>query len=113
MLGCMTKASEWAQRVAAWRASGLSARDFCRELEYSGKDLQWWSSRLRRMQTPAGDERVRLARVVRAAHTPPPSAASIVVELAGARVQVGGGADRATLVAVLEALRDASVGDAR
>jgi hypothetical protein len=112
MLGCMTKASEWAQRVAAWRASGLSARDFCRELEYSGKDLQWWSSRLRRIQKPADAKRVPLARVVRDASAPPPSASSIVVELGGARVQLAAGADHATLVAVFEALR-ASAGGGR
>ena len=34
--------------MAAWRASGLSAREFCRELEYTSKDLTWWASRLRR-----------------------------------------------------------------
>lgn len=113
MLGCMTKASEWAQRVAAWQASGLSAREFCRELEYSGKDLQWWSSRLRRMQKPAGDERVRLARVVRSTVAAPPMAAIIVIELSGARVEVRPGVDRAALQMVLEVLSAASIGGAR
>ena len=114
MLAFMTKASEWAQRVAAWQASGLSAHDFCRGLEYTGKSLQWWSSRLRRrgVATLPSDKRVPLARVIRSLAPPQPSAASVVVELAGARVELGAGADRATLVAVFEALR-ASVGGTR
>ena len=114
MLVFMTKASEWAQRVAAWQASGLSAHDFCRELEYTGKSLQWWSSRLRRRSVPVspGGKRVPLARVIRSSTAPPPLAASVVIELAGARVELGAGVDRATLVAVFEALR-ASIGGAR
>lgn len=114
MLVFMTKASEWAQRVAAWQASGLSAHDFCRGLEYTGKSLQWWSSRLRRRSVPvsSGDKRVPLARVIRSSMPPPRSAAFVVVELAGARVELGAGVDRAMLVAVFEALR-ASMDGAR
>jgi len=116
MLGCMTTSSEWAQRVAAWKASGLSGRDFCRELDYTSKDLSWWSSRLRRNGTQAAVEgaRVPLARVVRTLPSPPtPTAASVVVELAGARVELRAGVDRTTLVTVFEALRAAVGGGAR
>jgi hypothetical protein len=116
MLGCMTTSSEWAQRVAAWKASGLSGREFCRELEYTSQDLSWWSSRLRRRATQSSENgpRVPLARVVRSvASTPTPTAASVVIELAGARVELRAGVDRTTLVTVFEALRAAVEGGSR
>jgi hypothetical protein len=109
----MARASEWAARVEAWRASGLELREFCEAQEYSAKSLQWWSSQLRRKGklTPSGGKRVALARVVRT-----PSAVvvarpvPIIVQLERVRVEVPQGADHATLSAVFEALR---VGGAR
>jgi transposase len=115
MLSVMTKAAEWAQRVTAWRASGKSAQEFCRGREYRGKDLQWWSSHLRRrgQALPAGRAAVRLARVIRKASSPPTAMSSIVLELGDARVLLGADVDRATLTTVLEALRAANSGGAR
>lgn len=115
----MTKASEWAARVAAWRASGQSASEYCAGREYTGKTLQWWSSRLRR-RNPAGAsqrsaEPVRLARVVAA--TSPGRTISprgvVVVQVGAVRVEVPHGTDRSTLTTVLEALGVAAAGSGR
>jgi transposase len=104
----MTKASEWAERVEAWRASGQSAPEYCAGREYSSKTLLWWSSRLRRKGAPARarsrSEAVHLARVVPAAGAVVRSAQAIVVQVGSARVEVPHGTERATLAAVFEAL---------
>ena len=102
----MAKASEWAIRVAAWRASGQKATEFCSDKGYSQKSLLWWSSRLRRKGTPsASGDQVRLARVVRtAASSQAAGTPSIVVHVGRARVEVPAGADIAALGGVLEAL---------
>ena len=107
-----TSASEWAERVAAWRASGKRAAAFCETREYSAKSLQWWSSQLkRRGQLVASSEpRVKLARVVRGRRDTTSSAQSIVVSVGEARVEVPAGADRATLELVFGALREAQAG---
>jgi len=105
----MAKEAVWVARVAAWRASGLSAAEFCKGKEYSLKGLQWWSSHLRRKSAAVREEArpaPRLARVVGAASaTPSQSRPSLVVELDGARIEVPAGADRALLSMVLDALR--------
>ena len=99
-------ASEWAERVSEWRASGQSAAAFCETREYSAKSLQWWSSQLkRRGRLAASNEpQVKLARVVRGSRD------TIVVQVGEARVEVPVGADRATLDLVFGALRDAQAG---
>ena len=109
----MTKASEWAERVEAWRRSGQRAAEFCKEREYTAKSLQWWSSHLRRRgPRPASKvARVALARVVR---RPPAMQSSpcspIVVQVGEARVEVAAGVDRAALSVVFDALMAAARG---
>src|SRR5262245_52046638 len=111
----MAKASEWAERVDAWRASGLKAREFCTGLEYSSRNLLWWSSHLRRKGKPRSKRRkaVPMARVVRtesAVPTTAPRPPTIFVQVAGARVEVTRGADAATLAAVFSALSNGTQG---
>jgi transposase len=99
----MTKASEWAARVEAWRASGLSAQKYCAGREYSASTLLWWSSKLGRKGAVGGSRgEVRFARVVQAASSE--TARTLVVQVGGARVEVPCGTDQATLAAVFEAL---------
>lgn len=107
-----TSASEWAERVVAWRASGQSAVAFCEQQEYSAKSLQWWSSQLKRRGRLAAssEPQVKLARVVRGRGDTPSLAQSIVVSVGEARVEVPAGADRATLELVLGALCEAQAG---
>lgn len=112
----MAKASEWMERVDAWRASGLSAAEFCEGREYSAKGLLWWSSHFRRHGKPArsGSTGVALARVVRSPvekATPQSASAAIVVRTKRARVEVRSGADQATLSAVFTALGMTSGGE--
>jgi hypothetical protein len=105
----MSRAAEWSVRVAEWRASGLTSKEFCKEREYSASHLLYWSSTLRRKgggarQRPGRD--VALARVVRrdqreSVVTP---SAAIVVRTKRALVEVRPGVDRTTLAAVFEAL---------
>jgi hypothetical protein len=104
----MSKAAEWSMRVAEWRASGMTAKTFCTEREYSAQHLLHWSSVLQRRereQQRTGRD-VALARVVvrddvaRSLKQP----AAIVVRTRGAMVEVRPGADAATLSLVLAAL---------
>lgn len=102
----MAGASVWEKRVAAWRASGLSADAFAEGRGFAGATLRWWSSRLKSGARARGaTSEVRLAQVVRA---PRPVAHGVVVELRGARVLVPPGVDEATLATVIAALGGAS-----
>lgn len=94
--------------MAEWRASGLTAKDFCLEREYSAQNLLYWSSTLQRRdrERPRATRDVTLARVVRR-EQPGPSRktpAAIVVRTRTARVEVRPGVDAATLAVVLAAL---------
>lgn len=104
----MANASEWAERVAAWRASGLKASTFCADKDYSSKSLWHWSSRLNRERKASREAgRVPLARVVSDLPRPAP-ASTIVIELSGARVHVSSGVDATSLQQALEAVRAAA-----
>jgi transposase len=102
----MTKQPDWAGEVAAWRTSGLAARQFCEGRGYSATRLYWWSSQLKRMEGATKKKSIPLARVVRRRDgersglrgTP------IIVQVGQARVEVTADADRAALSIVLEAL---------
>lgn len=116
----MSDPKTWEQRVAAWRASGQSAREFAEGRDLSVHMLRYWAKRVEKEAVaPGPDTAVRVARVVVTASepslapstTPQPSAAggapaTLVLELGGARVQIPAGFERATLRAVLEVLRE-------
>jgi transposase len=96
----MANAKIWEQRIAAWRASGLTAAQYCAKEGLGRRALSRWSQRLQGEPPP-----MRLARLVR---TPEPAAAptgsaspALVIEVGGARVTVGYGADISTVVTVL------------
>jgi hypothetical protein len=122
----------WTERVASWRSSGRSAKDFSRGQPFSHSALLYWASRLRKearaeqeTQPKAGitgaatgpslAKQVRLARVIRRpgaesmAHPPSCSAPAVVggcvwVVVGEARVMVDPGFDPATLGKVLDVL---------
>lgn len=131
----MANAADWAERVAEWRASGVTAAQFCAGRDYAARTLLRWSSELRvtperptielaRVEPDAAKRpEIRLARVVRVrgsttlppTRTPPmPRApvevpgAAIVVVVDGTRVEVGRGASREVLAMVLDALAERS-----
>ena len=100
-------AAVWAERVRAWRASGLSATEFARPEGYRGKTLSWWGSELKRRERvkSSAAPKVAMARVVRR-----PSARSaagdeaICVVIGGAQITVRRGFDAALLRAIVGAL---------
>ncbi len=103
----MANRARWEQRVAAWRASGLTAAQFCAQEGLGRRALSQWSRRLLSDAPPAVSP-VRLARVLRTAvptlgAVPVPASAepALVIEVGGARVTVGRGADLAMVVTVL------------
>lgn len=109
----MANAAAWAERVAAWRASGLTAPEFCAGRGFAVGTLRWWATRLERER--AESVAFPLARVVR--RPSEPRAASdgggVVLEVGGVRVAVGAGFDRATLGAVLDVLEERAAGGGR
>lgn len=116
----MSNQALWAERVAAWQASGVSSYAFAEGRGFTAGGLRYWAHRLRREGADARPKRsVRLARVLRSAAPESsagsgamvsvrPTAASasdetpVVLEVGGARVAVRRGFDRVTLAAVLE-----------
>jgi transposase len=115
----MEDAKTWAERVEEWRASGLSAEEYCRGRGLSAGTLYRWSSRVRRggEVARAPGEAVSMARVVRtptrqqvASGHSDGGPAAVVVEVEGARVVVPPGVDAGTVEVVLRALRAAGGG---
>jgi|SRR5579884_65799 len=104
----MTTERLWAERVAAWRSSGLSAPAFCAGKDFTASGLRYWSSRLRRA-APTARTDVRIARVVSnsiATTNAADNDTAITIELGVARVGVRRGFDAPTLLRLLEVLRD-------
>jgi len=101
----MANEATWKQRVASWRASGLTAREFCEGRDFAVGTLRWWACRLERGPRRVGSA-MPLARVVPA--TRPPTAvrsgSGVSIEVAGARIAVEAGFDQATLASVLEVM---------
>jgi hypothetical protein len=108
----MADRKTWAKRVAAWRASGLTARAYAEREEVSERTLRYWAWRLKRKARPA-----ELVRVVRAAGVEPVEAmpsplprTDVVLVVGNARVRVQVDLDRETLARVFEVLAAAIAG---
>jgi len=102
MLAPMADAKTWAKRVAEWRASGESAGTFAAGRGFAPSTLRWWA--WKRGRSASG-----LVRVVTAAPgvVAPSGETAIEIEIAGARVLVTAGFDRAALADVVAVLRGA------
>jgi len=104
----MADAELWKKRVADWRASGLSAAEYCKGQEFTTGPLYRWSSRLAEAARAEASPAVPLVRLVRGTKPPAaeaaPRATQVIIEVQGARVLVPPGADVATVGVVLEAL---------
>lgn len=112
MLRVMASAAEWAKRVRAWRASGVSAGEFAAGQDFADSTLRWWAWRVGKGESSApGARPVRLLRLVRQRAGAMPISASttsaplVTVEIGGTRVSVPAGVQRETLRDVLEVLR--------
>ena len=105
----MANAELWKKRVADWRASGLSAAEYCKGQEFTTGPLYRCSSRLAEAAHGEASPPVPLVRLVRGTQPSAPveaapRAAQVIIEVQGARVLVPPGADVATVGVVLEAL---------
>jgi hypothetical protein len=111
MLRGTADAEAWSKRVAEWRASGLTAKDFCTKHDLRLSALRNWTYRLRAAEKASEPNAVRLVPVTvkppdAPASTPQvePAKPALTVELGAARIVVPAGVDRATLKMVLDAL---------
>jgi hypothetical protein len=57
----LERQQEWQERVAQWRASGLSQRAFALEHGFSQKQISYWSRRLASSPSVPGFVPVRVA----------------------------------------------------
>ena len=105
---------EWRRRVARWKDSGLTAKEFAAEMGINAGTLQFWQYKLKRGTRPVRrlDAKAPSDRILSSLVEIRPPAAAIVeqrfeIELGnGRRVRVGAGFDAESLrvlVAVLEA----------
>ena len=95
----MADAKTWAKRVAAWRASGVTASAFSARAGFAPSTLRWWASRLGRREGG-------FVRIVTATEVPKAAVdGAIELEVAGVRVLVRAGFDRTALAEVLDVLR--------
>ena len=117
------------ERVAEWKASGLTSAEYCEGKPFTAGGLRHWAYRLRQTEanepTPAPApvstaSAVRVARVVRVPGKPAASrrtraqgdttdtestsAAALSVDCGGMRVMVRPGFDRGTLAELLDVL---------
>lgn len=116
----MTDREVWAERVAEWKASGLSSPAYCAGKDFTPGGLRYWAHRL--AHGDGARPRVRLAKVVpvrrrqRQEARPAPLGVApdlVVVEVGGARIAVRAGFDRATLAMVLDELLAAATRSGR
>lgn len=91
-----TAEERWAERVAAWEASGLSVAAYARQAGVNEVTLRSWRRRLR--ARAEGD-----VSFVEVAPTAPPSTL-LVLEARGWRVEVPGDFDEQALVRLLGVL---------
>lgn len=106
----MAKEAEWAERVAAWRKSGLRADEFVKGQDYRAKTLVWWSSELARRARKRSEakgtaarqsqRKVRLGRVWVTQATE----SGLLVRVGAAEVMVQRGFDGQLLAEVVQAL---------
>ncbi|EAU63050.1 IS66 family insertion sequence element accessory protein TnpA [Stigmatella aurantiaca] len=116
----MANAELWKKRIEDWRASGLSAAEYCKGQEFTTGPLYRWSSRLAEAARGEAGPGVPLVRLVRgmgprvsAPVKTERGAAEVIIEVEGARILVRPGTDVATVRVALEALGPAVRGPGR
>ena len=112
----MADEEEWARQIAEWRASGLTAKEFCAGCDFTVTALYGQSSRRGRARDASRGGQVRLGRVrlrprgaskTEDVDREPPV---VMLEVEGGRVFVTAGVERATLCTVLGALEERASG---
>jgi hypothetical protein len=111
----MANEEAWSKRVEEWRASGLTAKEFCAKHDLRLSALRYWTYRRRATEKASEAKPVKLVPVAVKPRADAVSAApseaecskpALTLELGGGRIAVPTGFDRATLRAVLEVLSD-------
>ncbi len=107
----MADAEAWSKRVVDWRASGLTAKEFCAKHDLQLSSLRYWTYRQRAAEKASEESAVKLVPVVvKPEETPQPTPAAerrepaLTVEIGAARIVVPTGMEPATLKMVLELL---------
>jgi transposase-like protein len=97
----VTKAEQWRDRMAAFKQSGMSVRQFCKENGIAEHSFYGWRKRLQQSGP------VRFALVDRGGATEEQmcEATLELVFRSGERLRIGNGVDASALRTVLEALR--------
>ena|SRR5579859_5693521 len=94
----------WAETVARWKSSGLTAEQFATGESLQVRTLRWWSSELQRdtvrTHGASGTEPIEIA--VEAATV----AGAIEIAVAGVVIRYRPGADVAHVASLVRALRD-------
>src|SRR5688572_6054609 len=106
-----TTEARWAERVAGWRASGQSAREYAETRGgFTAGGLRHWAYRLKKAGAKSAPQPMQLVRVETRSPSPsPPSVpGALVIELSTARIHIPAGFDAATLRAVLDLLAPGS-----
>jgi hypothetical protein len=114
----MAKAADWAERVAQWRVSGLSAPKFAEQHGIAANQLRQWAYELKKrgMKVPGSTEapkQVRLLRVVPRQESGPAPASQtnssgIRLSIDGAALDLAIGFDESTLRRVLAVVKTAT-----
>ncbi len=99
--------SWWANTVARWKASGLSASEFAARERVVERTLRWWSSALRRdTRAERGSPRIEpiAIELVSSAPTFASSGGSIEIAVGRARLRVDVGTDVVYVAALVREL---------
>jgi len=97
---------KWQERVVAWKASGKTCEEFVEGQGYAATTLRQWVFQLRKKEREAKAETVTLAKVVRQESSSNLVSTAMVVDVAGARIEVRRGFDRGLLRELIAALTE-------
>lgn len=105
----MSESTVWAERIAAWRSSGLSAEKFCVGREFTVHSLRNWRRRQLEAERVRAKSSIKLARVEVVAVSPAvttvaPSSSGVAIEMGPLRVTVEREFDPGSLAAVVDVL---------
>jgi len=113
----MAKAADWAERVAQWRVSGLSAPKFAEQHGIAANQLRQWAYELKKRGMKVSESadvptQVRLLRVIprQESHPAPTSQTNSGIRLSidGAALELAIGFDEPTLRRVLAVVKTAT-----
>jgi transcriptional regulator with XRE-family HTH domain len=114
----MAKAADWAERVAQWRASGLSAPKFAEQHGIAANQLRQWAYELKKRGIKVAKKaeapiQVRLLRLIpRQEARPAPSSqilsSGVRLSIDGAALELAIGFDESTLRRVLTVVKAAT-----